>query len=136
MMDDHRITTHEIGHLCIYLTRNDHLPPQRWWQHIFPRSLSHEIIQAAKQNGILNATAHSPLHGFTGKGAIEQDHPEYSSPRLSIFVELVAERLKLEEFVLSHGALLADKIIVYKHIERWRVDNSHIQSHEIDTPEL
>jgi hypothetical protein len=36
-------------------------------------------------------------------------------------VELVASREMLETFCQTHEELLASKVIIYKHVERWQV---------------
>lgn len=41
------------------------------------------------------------------------------NPELTMCVELIAPRLELEQFCQTHGALLAHKVIVYKHLEQW-----------------
>jgi hypothetical protein len=41
---------------------------------------------------------------------------------LSLCVELIAQRIDLDRFCREHGSLLAGKVVVFKHLERWRVD--------------
>jgi len=126
------ISSNEIGHLCIYLTTKDRMPPTKGWLSFLPRrSLAQHIINLAKRNGILNATSHSTHYGFTGGGEIETIQPDHGNGRLSMFVELVGEREKLEKFVCIHETLLKDKIIVYKHLEQWTVRNHATEAREL-----
>ena len=115
------IATSEIGHLCIYLARKDRMPARGWLNYLPRRSLAQHIIDLAKRDGILNATSHSTLYGFTGRGDVEAIDPDHANARLAMFVELVAEREQLERFVCSHKELLKGKVMVYKHLEQWSV---------------
>ncbi len=40
---------------------------------------------------------------------------------MTVCVELIGRRAQLEQFCRQQGDLLADKIVVYKHLERWCV---------------
>lgn len=98
--------------------------PSRGWLNFLPRrSLAQRIIDLAKQDGILNATSHSTHYGFTGRGDIETIQPDNANGRLLMFVELVAERELLEKFACTYKVLLKEKVMVYKHVEQWAVDN-------------
>jgi hypothetical protein len=43
------------------------------------------------------------------------------NPHLTMCVELIGPRGELEDFCRRHGDLLANKVIVYKHLEHWSV---------------
>jgi len=109
-----------MGHLCIYLRQGDRVASPRGWRgRWFGKSLTRHIIEAARRDGILNATAHSAHYGFSGGDRIESEYTETTNLRLAVFVELVAERPRLEQFVSDHATLLAQRILLYKHVERW-----------------
>ena len=40
---------------------------------------------------------------------------------LTMCVELIGPKAKLEAFCRQYGGLLAEKVIVYKHLEHWHV---------------
>ena len=115
------IDSREIGHLCIYLARKDRMPSLGWLKFLPRRSLAQHIIDMAKLDGILNATSHSTHYGFTGRGDIETIQPDHANGRLVMFVELVAERERLEKFACTYKTLLKGKVMVYKHVEQWTV---------------
>ncbi len=125
------ISANEIGHLCIYLTRNDRLPAKGWQSLLPRRSLAQHIIGLAKRDGILNATFHNIHYGFTGRGDIETIQPDHGNGRLATFVELVAERERLEKFVCTHESLLKDRVVVYKHLEQWTVKNHATEARDL-----
>ncbi len=52
---------------------------------------------------------------------MQPEGSETPNPELTMCVELVGHRPDLEAFCRRHGALLRDKVIVFKHIERWTV---------------
>jgi PII-like signaling protein len=120
MEENRDIVSHQVGHLLIYLTRGEK-KPQTGWKRFFSRSLFQHIIDEAKRDGILNATAHSVHYGYTGRGKVQRDCPEGGSERLAILVELVSDREKLERFVQAQKALLKDKIIIFRPIEQWNL---------------
>lgn len=117
------IVSKEIGHLCIYLARKDRMPSRGWLRLLPRRSLAQHIIDLAKRDGILNATSHSTHYGFTGRGDIETIQPDHANGRLVMFVELVAERVQLEQFACTYKELLKDKVMVYKHVDQWTLQD-------------
>lgn len=46
-------------------------------------------------------------------------------------MELIAGRDKLEEFCKTHGSLLQGKVIIYKHLEHWRLSAGKIEAEDI-----
>lgn len=127
MEPNQSITLRNIGHLRIYLTRGERMR-RKGWRRFFSHSLFHHIIDAAKHDGILNATAHTAHYGFTDRGKLQFDGADGESEKLAMFVELVAEREELERFVSSHMTLLKGKIMVYKHIEQWEINGRETES--------
>ena len=86
------------------------------------RALYQELVLQAKRAGLVNAVAHTiPINGFSNHGQVQQHETESINAELTMCVELVAPRVQLEKFCREHGAMLKDKIIVYKHLEHWKV---------------
>ena len=90
----------------------------------FGKPLYQEIIDAAKRDGLLNALAHHTHYGFSGKSKVQADMSDIPNSALTMCVELIAHRDELETFCRKHGDLLQDKVIVYKHLERWHIDTA------------
>ena len=116
------VKSREIGQVRIYFTRDERHPQRRsGWRRFLPAPpLYMEIIKAAKEDGgIVNATAHYTHYGYSGHGVIQQSHAEIENPHLTLCVELVGPRPRLQAFCRTHGDLLRDKVILYKHLEHW-----------------
>jgi len=79
------------------------------------------IIREAQKDGILNATVHSSHVGLLPEGKIAVRTVEGDNDRLTMVVELIDHRDKLEAFFLKHQALLRGKVIIYKEVEFWDV---------------
>jgi len=79
----------------------------------------------------MNAGAHNTHFGYSNHGKLQEEGVEIPNPDLTMCVELIADREQLEEFCRTHGALLKNKVIIYKHIEHWDV-----LGHEIATEEI
>jgi PII-like signaling protein len=88
----------------------------------FGKPLYQEIIDAAKADGILNAVAHHTHYGYSGNGKIQSNDQELPNSALNLCVELIAQREHLEVFCRKHGELLKGRVIVYKHMEHWDID--------------
>jgi PII-like signaling protein len=108
----------EVGMLRIYLKPSDKIGRQRFWG---AKPLYRELIRTAKLDGIINAVAQNTHYGFSNREPIRENGPEIADPHLTICVELVGERDQLDLFCRRHGALLGDKVIVYKQLEHWTV---------------
>jgi hypothetical protein len=115
------LTRREAGLIRIYLKPNDlGKTKATGWFRSRPL-LYRDIILAAKAFGITNAHAHHTHFGYSNNGQIQQDIGDLPNPHLTMCVELVCDREKLEAFCREHALLLAEKVIVYKPLERWSV---------------
>jgi len=79
------------------------------------------LVIEAKAAGIMNAVAHRTHFGYSNSGKLQDEGFEIPNPDLTMCVELIADRNLLEQFCQTHGALLKNKVIIYKHIEHWDV---------------
>jgi len=137
MPSRHKVTSKEIGQLRIYMTPKEKRKSTSIRHKLFGKSLYQEIIDAAKQSGILNATAHHTYYGYSGEGKIQSGGmSEIPNSSLNLCVELISPRKDLELFVRTHGELLMDKVLVYKHMEHWDVSSHGIKVIQADVDEL
>ena len=133
MSHNHKLKTNEIGQVRIYMTPGER---RRHTGNAFKRLMSgspplyKEIIIAAKQDGLLNATAHHTHFGFSGRSQVQANNMEISNPSLNMCVELIAPREQLEQFCRKHGVLLHDKVVVYKQMEHWKIGAHGLQNDE------
>lgn len=134
MSHRHKIESREIGQVRIYMTPGERRKKtSKGIKGLLPGSppLYMEIIKSAKEDGLMNATAHHTHYGFSGNGQVQASVTEVANPNLSLCVELIGPREELENFCRKHGDLLKDKVVVYKHMEHWdigaynlRIDNA------------
>lgn len=133
----HRVDSKEIGQLRIFMTPKEKQKPAGVRQKLFGRSLYREIIHAAKKAGILNAAVHHTYYGYSGDGRIQSGWTsDMPNTDLTLCVELISPRSDLELFVRTHGELLKDKVLVYKHMEHWTVGTRGITVTQSDVEEL
>ncbi len=130
----HTVTSSEIGMVRIYLKPSDKAAKSArgFWGG---KPLYRELVATAKQDGIMNAVAHHTHHGYSNHGPVRENGAEVSDPHLTMCVELIGHRDQLELFCRRHGDLLSSKVIVYKHLEHWRVGPSGV-AHEDAGPEV
>ena len=121
MSGPHHIDSREIGMIRIYLKPGDKRKTTGLRARLAARPLYRELVQAAKGDGILNAVAHHTHYGYSNGGVVGSSNPESVNPDLTMCVELVGQREQLENFCRNHGGLLADKVIIYKQLEHWRL---------------
>ncbi len=137
MSHSHHVTQTEIGMVRIYLKPKERFRKAgtgRLRDAFAGRPLYQELVLQAKQAGLVNATAHHTHYGFSNSGHVQQREVEGLNPDLTMCVELVAPRDRLEAFCREHGALLRDKVIVYKHLEHWTVGvgAGELQAEQVD----
>ncbi len=130
MTDLHHVRAAEIGMLRIYMKPSDKLSKGTFRTLWSSKPLYRELVQRAKAQGLLNAIVHHTHYGYSDRGQIRESGAEISDPHLTICVELIDQRAELERFCAAQGELLSDKVVIYKHIEHWRVGNGSV--HRLD----
>lgn len=128
-----RLRLLRMGKIRIYLAPTEKLKAKRLWERLNGKPVYREIIRAAKEDGLMNAVGYSTHHGFSNGGRVEASDPELSNPRLTMCVELVDHKDKLELFCLRHGEMLKGKVIVYKHVEHWSIQAPGLVERELTT---
>ncbi len=126
----HVLAPTEIGMVRIYLKPRERAPGAG--RGIFgAKPLYRVLVLAAKEAGVINAVAHHTHYGYSNHGRVESDGAEIANPELTMCVELIAPRDKLEEFCRRNGAALRGKVIIYKHLEHWSIAERAIVTEEI-----
>lgn len=138
MAHRHQVDVREVGQVRIYMMQGERSEKtgkglKNWLSGSAP--LYKEIIKTAKQDGLLNATAHHTHYGFSGKGKVQSGDLEMPNPSMNLYVELIGPRDELELFCRKHGTLLKDKIVLYKHIEHWEISARKLQAIEASEDE-
>ena len=129
----HILSASDVGMVRIYLKARDRTPSKGVRSLWSSRPLYRELILEAKKSGLTNAVAHHTQYGFSNHGRVEDFSAEIGNPELTTCVEIIGHRPDLEAFVRRHGALLSGKVIIFKHLERWTVDQeSRIPATEVE----
>ncbi|TRL39156.1 DUF190 domain-containing protein [Rhizobium straminoryzae] len=115
-MNSHRLSAREVGMVRIYMKPEENTLSKASWLG-GAKPLCRELVMQAKASGIMNATAHHTHFGYSNGGELQDEGGEIPTPDLTMCVELIGERERLEQFCQTHGMLLKDKVIIYKHIE-------------------
>lgn len=124
-MTPHTLAFQEIGMVRIYMTAREKVAKRGWFG---AKLLYRELVIQAKAAGIMNASAHHTHFGYSNGGKLQDEGIEIPNLELTICVELIAPRAKLEAFCQTHGVLLGRKVIVYKHIEQWGISGADTTS--------
>jgi PII-like signaling protein len=119
-----KIKSHSLGKLEIYIEPSHKVRQgeRTLFRKIFPKSAYMHIITEAKKDGIINASAHSTHVGYRGNGEIQAFSVEGSNSKLTMCVELIDQKEKLQQFFLRHKDLLRSKVVIYKEVEFWDAD--------------
>jgi len=117
----HEISSREMGKIRIYLTPRERTEAVGFWGTLNAKPLYRAIINAAKKDGLRNAAAFMSHYGFSDHGEVHAHDVETTNPNLTLCVEIIDHKDKLEEFCRNHGDLLKDKTVVYKHVEHWEI---------------
>jgi H+/Cl- antiporter ClcA/PII-like signaling protein len=132
----HKVVPREIGMIRIYLKPTDKRKQPGLRGLLSARPMYRELIDAAKKDGIMNAHAHHTHYGYSNHGKVRAHDPEIGNPELTMCVELIATKEQLELFCRTHGDLLKDKVIIYKHIEHWAIHGHDLEEHDATPKEL
>ena len=119
-----KIKSHSLGKLKIYIAPADKIThgKRTAWQKLFPKSAYIHIVQDAKTEGIINATVYNTHFGFSNSGKIQAYNMEGDNSKLTMCVELVDKKEKLETFFLKHKEYLQGKVVIYKEVEFWDIE--------------
>lgn len=138
MAHRHQVDVREVGQVRIYMMQGERSKKpgtglKNWLSGSTP--LYRAIIKTAKQDGLMNATAHHTHYGFSGNGHVQSGDLETPNPSLNLYVELIGPREELELFCRKHGTLLKDKMVLYKHIEHWEISARSVHAIEASEAE-
>ncbi len=119
-----KLKHHSLGKLEIYIAPAHKVKhgTKGLFRKLFPKSTYMHLIEEAKKDGIINASAHSTHTSFTTDGKIISFSVEGDNSKLAMCVELVDKREKLEAFFLKHQDSLREKVVIFKEVEFWDVD--------------
>jgi PII-like signaling protein len=116
------IKTHTLGKLRVYLNNKEKVKSRTVLRKLFPKNTYIHIIQLAKQCGIMNATVYTTHAGYSNFGKISRFSYETDNNSLTICIELIDTKERLQDFFIQHTSIFKDKIVVFKEVEFWDTD--------------
>lgn len=116
---DKRIKTTKIGKLRIYLQSGETVQDKRFIRKLFPKNKFLNLLNEAKNAGIRNAHIYHTHSAYEQGGTINHYNVELNNKDLTVCMELIDEKEKLELFFSTHENLLKNKTVIYKEVESW-----------------
>jgi PII-like signaling protein len=120
---DTAIKTQKIGKLRIYLKTGETVKGEKTLHKLFPRSKYKKILDEAKKSGIRNAHIFNTHAAYESGGEVHHSNIESDNSGLTVCIELVDEKEKLELFFKTHKAMLRNKTVIYKEVELWSFES-------------
>lgn len=114
-----KIKTHKMGKLRIFLRSGETIKGEKLLHKLFPKSKYRKIMEEAKNAGIMQAHIYHTHAAYENSGKITHHSAEGDNGGLTVCLELVDEREKLEMFFTTHKAMLKNKTVIFKEVEFW-----------------
>lgn len=114
-----QISVTKIGKLRIYMAIKETVKSKSLLRKIFPKSKYLKIMQEAKASGIMNAHVFNTHAAVQRGGKLSHHSAEGDTSGLTVCVELVDEKHKLQQFFKTHNGVLKNNTVVYKEVEYW-----------------
>lgn len=117
MKEELQIT--KMGKLRIYMATGEIIQSKSLLRKMFPKTKYLKIMQEAKASDIMNAHVFH-THAAVQKGGKMAHHSvEGDTSGLTVCVELVDEKEKLQQFFKTHKDILKGNTVIYKEVEFW-----------------
>jgi PII-like signaling protein len=111
-----------ISALRVYMRRGDNKKSARWWNRMFEKPLSHHLVNAALEAGLMHAAVNLGHIGFSKDAkSVAYDSAEIPLNTLPVCVELLGPKRVLEQFIREQARHLAGTTMVM-------VDGVHISN--------
>jgi PII-like signaling protein len=120
-MNNPPIIEQSLGKIQIYVKPKEKIQATGLLHSLRSRQLYRELVKYAKDDHLMNASVYQTHHGYSLHGKIASHHVELENESLSVCVELIDEKQKLEAFCAKHADLLRGKMIVFKAVEFWEI---------------
>ncbi len=117
MIEELKIT--KMGKLRIYMTTGEAIKSKNLLRKMFPKSKYLKIMQEAKASSIMNAHVFHTHAAVQKGGKLSHDSVEGDTSGLTVCVELVDDKAKLQQFFKTHREILKENTVIYKEVEFW-----------------
>lgn len=116
------INVQKMGKLRIYLRAGDRVKSKDFISRFFPKTVYWKLMKDARQEGIMNAHIFHTHTSYKSGGTIQHKTVEGDQSGLTVCLELVDEKQKLEVFFKKHSTVLKGKTVIFKEVEYWSTD--------------
>jgi PII-like signaling protein len=117
----HAVST-TISALRVYMKRGDNKESAHWWSRMFEKPLSHYLVNAALEAGLMHAAVNLGHIGFSKDAtSVAYDSSEIPLSTMPVCVELLGPKRLLEQFIRVQAKHLVATTMVM-------VDGIHISS--------
>lgn len=113
------LKTTKMGKLRIYMTTGESIQSKNLLRRFFPKTKYLKIMEEAKAFGILNAHVFHTHAAVQKGGKITHYSIEGDTSGLTVCLELVDEKKKLQHFFINHKDILKENTAIYKDVEFW-----------------
>jgi PII-like signaling protein len=117
-----KINIQKMGKLRIFLKSGETVKGEKLLHKLFPKNKYRKIMDEAKKSGIKNAHIYHTHAAYESGGKVSHHSAEGDNGSLTVCLELVDEREKLEAFFITHKAMLKNKTVIFKEVEFWSFD--------------
>lgn len=117
MTEELKIT--KMGKLRIYMTTGESIQSKNLLRRFFPKTKYLKIMEEAKVSGIMNAHVFHTHAAVQKGGKITRHSIEGDTSGLTVCLELVDEKAKLQRFFTTHKDILKENTVIYKEVEFW-----------------
>lgn len=114
-----KIKEQKIGKLRIFLKSGETVKSEKFLHKLFPKNKYSKILDEAKKAGIMNAHIFQTHAAYEGGSKVAHYSMEGDNRGLTVCLELVDNKEKLELFFISHKAMLKNKTAIFTEVEFW-----------------
>lgn len=116
---DTKIKEQKIGKLRIFLKSGEAVKSEKFLHKLFPKNKYSKILDEAKKAGILNAHIFHTHAAYESGSKVAHYSFEGDNSGLTVCLELVDSKEKLELFFCTHKAMLKNKTAIFTEVEFW-----------------
>lgn len=117
-----KIKEQKIGKLRIFLKSGETVRSEKFLRKLFPKNKYSKILDEAKKAGIMNAHIFHTHAAYESGSKVSHYSVEGDNNGLTVCLELVDHKEKLELFFATHKAMLKNKTAIFTEVEFWSFD--------------
>jgi len=117
-----KIKEQKIGKLRIFLKSGEKVKSEKFLRKLFPKNKYSKLLDEAKKAGIMNAHIFNTHAAYESGGKVAHFSVEGDNSGLTVCLELVDQKEKLEIFYATHKAILKNKTTIFTEVEFWSFD--------------